>query len=169
MPTSPSSRASKKRKGATTTDNMWSSSGGARSKKRGSSSNYQSHSSRPTIDEEAAEKMFTDIADEDDSSVAGMEGISTLCEKLEIDPLEDIRILVLLWKMGSKEKPAQISKEEWMAGCQRLQLDSVEKFKTLLPSLETGVLDRAEFRDFYKVRITLLNVRGWLAGWLAGC
>ena len=47
------------------------------------------------------------IADEDDPYVAGMEGISSLCEDLGIDPLEDMRILVLLWKMGIKDKPAQ--------------------------------------------------------------
>jgi len=132
---------------------MWNSSSGSRgsssySKKRGSSGNDH----RATIDEAAAEKIFNDIADEDDSTVAGMEGISTLCEKLEIDPLEDVRILVLLWKLGSTEKPAQISKEEWMAGCQKLQVDSVKKLKALLPSLYTGFLDRSEFREFYKVR-----------------
>lgn len=136
---------------------MWNSSGGSRgsgiSKKRGSSSNYH----RATINEEAAEKLFDEIADEDDPMVAGMEGISTLCEKLGIDPLEDIRILVLLWKLGSKEKPAQISKEEWMSGCQKLQVDSVEKVKALLPSLDTGFLDRSEFRDFYKVRSSRLT------------
>eukprot|EP00429_Kryptoperidinium_foliaceum_P006589 CAMPEP_0176012944 /NCGR_PEP_ID=MMETSP0120_2-20121206/6055_1 /TAXON_ID=160619 /ORGANISM="Kryptoperidinium foliaceum, Strain CCMP 1326" /LENGTH=218 /DNA_ID=CAMNT_0017345843 /DNA_START=368 /DNA_END=1024 /DNA_ORIENTATION=+ len=120
---------------------MWNSSAGSRKKKSSRSS---------MIDEEAAEQMFLEIADEDDPSVAGMEGISTLCEKLEIDPLEDIRILVLLWKMGSKEKPAQISKEEWMSGCQRLHIDSLDKLKSMLPSLDTGFLERSEFRDFYK-------------------
>lgn len=132
---------------------MWNSSstsrGSAYSKKRGSSTNYHH---RPTINEESAEKLFAEIADEDDPTVAGMEGISKLCEKLEIDPLEDIRIMVLLWKMGSQEKPAQISKEEWMAGCRKLQVDSLDKLKALLPSLDTGFLDRTEFRDFYKVR-----------------
>lgn len=126
---------------------MWSS-GSSRSsgyKKRGSSK------AAPSIDEAAAEALFQEIADEDDSSVAGMEGISTLCEKLDIDPLEDIRILVLLWKLGSKEKPAQITKEEWMSGCRKLQTDSVEKFAALLPSLDTGFLDRSDFKEFYKV------------------
>lgn len=132
---------------------MWNSSGGSSrassyAKKRGTNTTTY----RPSIDEEAAEKIFADIADEDDPSTASMEGISTLCDKLEIDPLEDIRILVLLWKLGSKEKPAQITKEEWMAGCQRLQVDSIEKIKALLPSLDTGFLDRLEFKDFYKVR-----------------
>ena len=31
-----------------------------------------------------------------------------------LDPPNDIRILVLLWKLGSKEKTAQISREEWI-------------------------------------------------------
>jgi hypothetical protein len=105
-----------------------------------------------TIDEAAAEKIFADIADDDDPTVAGMEGICTLCEEqLDIDALEDIRVLVLLWKLGSKEKPAQISKDEWMSGCQKLQVDSVAKMKDLLPSFDTGFLDQTEFKDFYKV------------------
>ena len=127
---------------------MWNSSG-SRSKKRGGSSSQKYSSS--SIDEEAAAALFAEIADEEDPTVAGMEGISTLCEKLDIDPLEDIRILVLLWKLGSKEKPAQISKEEWMRGCESLQVDSLEKFKEMLPSLDTGFLDQTDFRDFYKV------------------
>jgi Cullin binding len=69
---------------------------------------------------------------------------------LDIDPLEDIRVLVLLWKMGANEKPAQISKQEWMQGCAKLQVDSVAKFEILLPSLDIGFLDQTEFKDFYK-------------------
>lgn len=128
-------------------EKMWSGSSKRRSKTSSLSSSPYS-----LIDEEVAAKLFDEIADDDDPTVAGMEGISILCEKLEIDPLEDIRILVLLWKMGSKEKPAQISKEEWMAGCRALRLDSISSFQALLPSLETGFLDQSEFKDFYKVR-----------------
>ena len=159
---SPSSRSKKRSNSSSnSSNNMWNSSS-SRSKKRGGSSssgsgNISSAATRgglATVDKDAAEKIFADIADEDDPSVAGMEGISTFCEKLEIDPIEDIRILVLLWKMGaSRDKPAQISKQEWLSGCQKLQVDSVEKFKALLPSLDVGFLDRVEFRDFYKVRI----------------
>jgi hypothetical protein len=79
-----------------------------------------------------------------------MLGISKLCDQLEIDPLEDIRVLVLLWKMGANEKPAQISKQEWMQGCQKLQVDSIDKFQKMLPGLDTGFLDQSEFKDFYK-------------------
>ena len=79
-------------------------------------------------------------------------GICRLCEKLDMDPLEDVRVLVLLWKMGANKKPAEIQREEWMAGCRRLNLYSLEKFRALLPGLDTGFLDREEFGDFYKVR-----------------
>mmetsp|Transcript_44828 Transcript_44828/g.136903 ORF Transcript_44828/g.136903 Transcript_44828/m.136903 type:complete len:193 (-) Transcript_44828:571-1149(-) len=94
--------------------------------------------------------MFADISDDDDPHVAGMEGISKFCEDLGIDPLEDIRILVLLWKMGANDKPAQINKLEWQQGCEKLQADSIEKFRKILPSLDTGFLDRTEFKDFFK-------------------
>jgi hypothetical protein len=52
--------------------------------------------------------------------------------------------------MNAVEKPAQITKKEWLKGCNDLQLDSLDKFKKLLPSLETGFLDRSEYKDFYK-------------------
>lgn len=120
---------------------MWNSSS---KKKRGSSS------STAGMNPDNAEKLFQEIADEDDDQVAGMEGISKLCEQLNIDPLEDIRVLVLLWKMGANEKPAQISKQEWMQGCAKLQVDSIAKFEALLPSFDTGFLDQTEFKDFYK-------------------
>jgi len=93
--------------------------------------------------------MFANIAEDDDSYVSGMEGISKLCDSIGIDPLEDMRILVLLWKMGAKDKPAQINKKEWKEGCEKLQVDSIDKFKKLLPSLDTGFLTE-EFKDFYK-------------------
>jgi len=97
-------------------------------------------------------KMFASIAEPTNPNVASMEGISRLCCELDIDPMEDIRILVLLWKLGANDKPAQINKDEWCKGCAGLEADSIDKFKTLLPSLDTGFLDRTEFKDFYKVR-----------------
>eukprot|EP00536_Pseudo-nitzschia_multiseries_P008340 jgi/Psemu1/287723/fgenesh1_pg.210_\ len=79
-----------------------------------------------------------------------MDGIVKMCEQLDIDPESDVRILVLLWKLGSKEKPGQITKEEFMGGCSDIAVDSMEKLKGLLPSLDTGFLDHDEFKDFYK-------------------
>lgn len=79
-------------------------------------------------------------------------GIYKFAEKIDIDPAEDIRILVLLHKMGANEKPGQITRDEWKKGCEKLEADSIEKFKALLPSLDTGFMVDNEFREFYKVR-----------------
>jgi len=69
---------------------------------------------------------------------------------IEIDALEDVRILVLLWKLGAKDKPAQINRDEWMKGCAELQIDSVAKLKALIPSLDLGFLDETAFLGFYE-------------------
>jgi hypothetical protein len=89
---------------------------------------------------------------------------------LGVDALEDIRILVLLFKMGlSANPPGQLTQQEWMKGCSNLSsshhgqslsgqhhgshvsVDSWESLKTeVLPGLDTGFMDVAEFRDFYK-------------------
>ena len=76
-----------------------------------------------------------------------------MCEDvLNIDAMEDVRILVLLFKMGANEKPAQITREEWKNGCTELGLDSSDKFQKILPRLDLGFLEHDEFRKFYKVR-----------------
>lgn len=102
------------------------------------------------INESSADKMFDEICDEEDPSTAGMEGIFKLGEKLSMDATEDIRILVLLWKMGCNEKPAEISRGEWMKGCNSLGVDSWEALEKQVPSLDTGFLDQTTFKDFYK-------------------
>jgi len=153
MPTSSSSQNNNnKKRNRSSSDEMWNSSS-SRSKKRGSGTNTNHRNVSMSLDESAILAIFNEMADEDDPSIAGMEGISTLCEKLGIDPLEDIRILVFLWKLGSKEKPGEISKAEWLSGCQSLQVDSIDKIKDLLPSLELGFMDQIDFKEFYKVNV----------------
>ena len=148
-PTRKSSRKSKSQQANENDDNtMWS--GSSRSSKS-KTSRKSSSSSASGLNQAGMTKLFDDICDPEDHSVATMEGISNLCEKLDLDPLEDIRVLVLLWKLEASEKPGQISREEWMAGCKKLGADSIAKFQSLLPSLDTGFLAEREFKDFYKV------------------
>lgn len=106
-------------------------------------------------------------------------GITILGEKIEIDAAEDIRILILLWKMGvgksssidddnhrshsstsnsasnmdhnSNFVPGTIQASEWKYGCMNLlHVDSWESLASIKPSLDTGFLEMSEFRDFYK-------------------
>lgn len=94
-------------------------------------------------------------------------------EKIDIDAAEDVRILILLWKLGvggsnamktsssSSSKtngntnddcfqPGQIQATEWKTGCKSLHIDSWESFQSIVPSLDLGFLDAKEFRDFYR-------------------
>jgi Cullin binding len=79
------------------------------------------------------------------------QGIAALGDKLGIDVTEDIRILVLLWKMDCKDMPGHVTAQEWINGCQTLKVDSWESLLSVLPSLDPGFLEHgAEFKDFYK-------------------
>jgi len=40
-----------------------------------------------------------------------------------------------------------------MTGCNKLQLDSIDKFTNFLPALDTGFMERDEFKEFYKVSL----------------
>jgi hypothetical protein len=113
--------------------------------KRGSS---QSKQKAPTVNRAKIEALFATIVDEEDPDVADFDGIAKLAELINIDPTTDVRILVLLWKMGvSVTKPGQISKSDFVEGMEKnLKLDSVEGLQALLPSLDLGFIERQEFR-----------------------
>jgi DCN1-like protein 1/2 len=119
-------------------------------RKKSSNNNSTQWGSSSGVNAKAIQEMFDAIAEEDDPDIATMEGISNLADELNIDPLEDIRILVLLHKLGANAKPGQIRRDEWSKGCETLSTDTIEKFKGLLPSLDTGFMVDTEFRDFYK-------------------
>ena len=79
-------------------------------------------------------------------------GIALLGSRLGIDDVtEDMRILVLLWKMDCcKEQNNCITWTEWKCGCESLQVDSWEALKEQLPGCDLGFLENGEFKDFYK-------------------
>lgn len=105
-----------------------------------------SSSKADKFDAKAAEDLFETLVDQDDPELISMEGIGKLCESLGLDPATDVRVLVLVWKLGGVTKPGAITKTEFLKGCQTLQVSSVDKMKALLPALDPGFLDRSEFR-----------------------
>ena len=97
-------------------------------------------------DSKAVEALFDTLVDPEDPDLLAMDGIGKLCEQLGLDPSTDVRVLVLLWKLGAISKPGYITKQEFMQGFQNLKAGSVKKLSSLLPSFDPGFLDRAEFR-----------------------
>jgi hypothetical protein len=99
------------------------------------------------FDTKAANALFDSfILDPEDPDVLYMDGISKLCESLDLDPAADVRVLVLLWKLGAVSKPGAVTRAEFVAGLQKMQVSDVQKLKSLLPSFDPGFLDRTEFR-----------------------
>lgn len=82
--------------------------------------------------------MFSEFAGGGEKFAIDMEGISKLCEQIDIDPESDVRVLVLLWRLGANDRPGEISREEFLSGCTKLGVDSASKIKGLMPSLDLG-------------------------------
>mmetsp|Transcript_13350 Transcript_13350/g.15306 ORF Transcript_13350/g.15306 Transcript_13350/m.15306 type:complete len:261 (+) Transcript_13350:304-1086(+) len=127
------------------------------SSRYGSSTSHHS-SSLPSLNDSQIESMFEEYAQASASEefdyepeVTRMEGFSVFCEQLDLDPCDDIRVLVLLWKLGANSKPQLITKKEWISGCQTLRSDSLAKFRdVVIPTLDPGFMDNDNFKSFYK-------------------
>lgn len=102
------------------------------------------------FDEAAVTTLAESLLDEDDPELISMEGISMLSEQLEINPESDVRLLVLLWKLGASSKPGAITKTEFIEGMKTIRKNSVSDLKSHLATLDPGFLERPEFREFYK-------------------
>mmetsp|Transcript_11036 Transcript_11036/g.16691 ORF Transcript_11036/g.16691 Transcript_11036/m.16691 type:complete len:238 (-) Transcript_11036:223-936(-) len=137
-----------KRKARGTTRNSRTSS--SSSNKRFASEENMVKRNKKSAFEDNVMAMFSELAGGSEKFAIDMEGISKLCEQIDIDPESDVRVLVLLWKLGANDRPGEISKEEFLGGCTRLGVDSASKIQGLMPSLDLGFLDREEFKGFYK-------------------
>jgi len=94
--------------------------------------------------------LFNTFADDDDPEIISLPGISKLGEELDMDAASDIRLLVLLWKLGAVSKPGTITKPEFLAGMKKLRKDSIKGLKSISPSFDIGFLEKQQFRELYK-------------------
>jgi hypothetical protein len=97
-------------------------------------------------DPKAAERLFDSLVDPDDPDTIYMDGISKLCESLGMDPAADVRVLVMLWKLGAVSKPGSITRSEFLSGFQKLQVSDTDRLKTMVPSFDPGFMDKSDFR-----------------------
>jgi len=122
---------------------MW----GSSSKKSSSGSS----AANSNFDAAGATALFNKYVDaEEDPFIVDMDGISTLCDDLNLDPTSDIRVLVLMFKLGANAKPGEISQSEWNSGMSDLSCGSIEDVKSRLAGMDTGFMEHSEFKKFYK-------------------
>jgi hypothetical protein len=117
---------------------------------RGVSSSNSKQKKSKHLDEAAVEELFNSFADVEDSDIMTLEGISKFGELLNIDASTDVKILMILFRLGALSKPGSITRKEFENGMVNvLRVDSVEGLRALLPSFDPGFLDTREFRDFH--------------------
>ncbi|KAK9070606.1 hypothetical protein SSX86_011008 [Deinandra increscens subsp. villosa] len=75
------------------------------------------------------------------------EGISTLCNDLQVDP-QDIVMLVVSWHMKAATM-CEFSKQEFVGGLQSLGIDSLEKFHERIPFMRSELKDDQKFKEIY--------------------
>jgi len=102
-----------------------------------------------TMDKLPVESLFAELADSDDPEIIGSEGIVKLCELLGIDP-QDPKALALMWRLGAVAKPGEISKSEFTTGMTKIRKNNLGDLKRYLPHLDTGFLDKDQYREFYR-------------------
>jgi DCN1-like protein 1/2 len=95
-------------------------------------------------------EFFNQYANEEKSAIT-VEGITRFCSDLNIDPVSDITILVIVWKCDCKIY-GTITKAEFIHGMKALHADSVASLNQRLEqyrniSQQTG---SKGFKDFFK-------------------
>lgn len=99
-----------------------------------------------TVNNAIINQQFDSLADEDDPELISMSGICRMAEILSLDASSDVRILVLLWRLGAKSKPGSITRSEFLEGMRSLQKEKIEDFKSTLAELDPGFLMKEDFR-----------------------
>ncbi|KAL0489378.1 hypothetical protein AKO1_010695 [Acrasis kona] len=93
---------------------------------------------------------YESVGDQEIKGEIGGDGIMKFAEDVGVDP-EQVQLLVLFWKLGCK-KQYVITKEEFTTGMAKLGMETLDKIKTKLPSIDEVELKNksdVEFTDFY--------------------
>ncbi|GLJ28933.1 hypothetical protein SUGI_0570670 [Cryptomeria japonica] len=96
---------------------------------------------------ERIDALFQRYADQDSLGMIGPEQIEDLCMDLGVE-IMDVKVLMLAWKMRAARQ-GYFTLEEWRKGLKALKVDTIDKLKKALPSLEQEVMRPNSFLDFY--------------------
>uniref|UniRef100_A0A7I4D2D4 Defective in cullin neddylation protein n=1 Tax=Physcomitrium patens TaxID=3218 RepID=A0A7I4D2D4_PHYPA len=112
-------------------------------------------------EQEKIDGFFNQYADKAEDHCIGPEGIEALCEDLGVPPT-DVRILLLAWKLQAARQ-GYFSLEEWRKGLKSMRVDSLDKLRKALPSLQQEMVSPYNFKDFYtfsfKYCLTALTIK----------
>ncbi|KAB2086843.1 hypothetical protein ES319_A04G063600v1 [Gossypium barbadense] len=87
-----------------------------------------------------------------------VDGITLLCNDLEVDP-QDIIMLVISWHMNASTM-CEYSKMEFLRGLQELSVDTVEKFRDKISYIRSELNDEKKFHDIYNFAFSWAKEKG---------
>ncbi|GJJ71071.1 DCN1-like protein 4/5 [Entomortierella parvispora] len=94
-------------------------------------------------------ESFTGLEEDDlGNEQIGPAGISKLCEDIGVS-LEAVDMLVLAFHLNADTMPF-FSKEEWIKGMKKLEVDSTIKLKAAMPGLVAKLKNPVDFKEFYR-------------------
>jgi DCN1-like protein 4/5 len=96
---------------------------------------------------EKIDLFFAHYADKNEEQSIGPEGVEALCQDLNLAPT-DVQVLLLAWKLQASRQ-GYFSLEEWRKGMKVMRVDSLDKLKKALPSLQQEVASQYNFKEFY--------------------
>ncbi|XP_039295824.1 DCN1-like protein 1 [Nilaparvata lugens] len=100
-----------------------------------------------SVDRKKLEVAYSKYKDPSEPDKITADGILKFLDDLSLSP-ESKLVLIIAWKFRAAAQ-CEFSREEFMNGMTELGVDSVEKLKCRLPSLETELKDTMRFKDFY--------------------
>jgi len=103
------------------------------------------------------EELFDKYKDPEDGQQIGPEGVEQICKDIGVDP-EDVLVLVFAWHLNA-QRMGFFTKEEFLAGCQKLGVDNVHKLKSQLSTFKRDLDDQAKFKDIYRFAFVFAKER----------
>ncbi|KAM1122827.1 hypothetical protein ACFX2I_004320 [Malus domestica] len=103
-------------------------------------------------------KLYLSIHSYPDVDMILVDGISLLCNDLQVDP-QDIVMLVVSWHMKAATM-CEFSKEEFVEGLEPLGIDSLDKFREKIPFMRSELKDEQKFREVYNFAFDWAKEKG---------
>lgn len=107
--------------------------------------------SKRAFNDSAVQEIFDRFADVHEPTLIKMDGIINLCSEIGMDAASDVRVLVMLFKLGAVSTPGAISSTEFTNGMRSLGFDSLAKLRERgIPTYDPGFIEEDNFREFYR-------------------
>lgn len=108
---------------------------------------YYKDPAKTTVDRKKIEQLFMKYRDVHENDKMTVDGVMKFLEDLNLSA-ESILVLIIAWKCKAAVQ-CEFTKDEFTLGLMELTVDSIEKLKAKLPTIETELKDINKFKDFY--------------------